>query len=170
VPLDHEAQGQTHTDKVEPLTRRVAEVAHDEVYVTLGTAKFGVQLAGPDLRVWRELVLDAADVEEERLKFLELGGRQLEKAGGSRRSSKAKMGGSKSELRIREGDVLVKGCSGGLLVLLERVCRRLESAPELTLGSIREAEPVAMRTSVVPVSTIPAVESKIAPPVPYLIV
>jgi hypothetical protein len=76
------------------LTGRGAEVAHDEVYVTLGAAKFGVQLAGPDLRVWRELVLDAANVEEERLKFLELGGRQLEKAGGSRRSRKAKMGGS----------------------------------------------------------------------------
>jgi hypothetical protein len=35
------------------------------------------------LRVRRELVLDAADVEEERLQVLEFSGRELEKAGGS---------------------------------------------------------------------------------------
>ena len=113
------------------MTRLGAEVAHNEVYVTIGTAELGVQLAGPDLRVWCELVLDAADVKEERLQLLELGGREREKAGSSRKRSKAKIGGSVSYGRKsepREGDVLVKGCPGGLLVLLESVCRRLKLA------------------------------------------
>ncbi len=79
------AKERTRTDKVEPLTRRATKVAHDDVYFTLGTADFGVQPARPDLRVRRELVLDAADIEEERLQVLELGGREREKAGGSRR-------------------------------------------------------------------------------------
>ena len=61
------------------------EVAHDKVYVTLGTAKFGVPLVAPDLCVWRELVLDATNIKEEQLKVLELGGSDLEKYCSSRR-------------------------------------------------------------------------------------
>lgn len=89
--------------------------------------------------IWRELVLDAADDEEERLKVLELGGRQLEKAGGSisRNGGVQRSVAQSPRLRIREGDVLVESRPGGLLVLLERVCRRLESATELALRSIR---------------------------------
>ena len=70
----------------------------------------------------------------------------------------------------RESDVLVEGCPGGLLVLLERVWRWLKvSTGDQGIYKGEKAEPVAMRTSVVPVSTIPAVELKIdSPSDPYV--
>ena len=122
------------------MTRLAAEVAYDEVYVTFGTAEFGVQRAGPDLCVWRELVLDAADVEEERFQFLKLGGRDREKAGGSSKVKQSKNGGSAicfESPSYGKIDVLVKGCPGSLLVLLESVCGRLKSVLDLALRSIK---------------------------------
>jgi hypothetical protein len=86
----------------------------------------GVQLARPDLRVRRELVLDAADVEEERLQVLEFRGREREKAGGTMIEEEIKMGVSAICPSERESDVPVEGCPGGLLVLLERVWRWLK--------------------------------------------
>ena len=64
---------QRRTDEVEALAAVAAEVCRDEVDLAFLAADGGVEGAGPDLRVGGELVLGAADVEEQALQVAELG-------------------------------------------------------------------------------------------------